>query len=579
MEGADTATIVAAATVGGAVMFAVMKFVNSFVSSESTPVVRNESKLKPKAKKSSKKKSKKSKAKPAVKKSASAPKKAEKSKKVTIQEPEKVEVKKKKRKKKKAKKVVVVESDSSDDSDDENAVKVTKKKVEAKPVLKASDFYKKNAKAEDGWTTVPVNEFKQKVYTSGNNDGDGRSAKKKEVREVVPIGDHIGIVLGESGSTINNIQKVSGAKVTINKETKLCVISGDEESVAVGKQLVVSLISNQAKHTFEIESRLDKAILSKQDTKQSLRDLSGAKVEYLFGKQKDDKMTVIITGETEKVEMAKKLVKSYLEGKTPEGGDGVKRIKVTGFQGRILIGSKGSQINHLQRESGASINVEFLDENKLAVVSVIGDEDQINSGLEMIQSFLVEHNVKAKVELESDARGVLSKLNELRKEIPNLQVDVSNDRTEILLCGSAQGIREGNDLLLNWISKELGPPVLHKDEVMEAIELGGSAGKVIGKGRSVLNNIVANSGAKIDIKKGTLCYIYGKAAAVKKASKDVNDIVKKHNLVVSKSQEEEEELQNASWVVVQDTQMNVSKTTAAPESDWGGFRLSQSQGW
>lgn len=584
MDAVDPSTLtLAAAAVGGAVVFGAVNYISSLFTSkkaEEKGGVKQTKPSKPAAKKKSKKKKKASKA-AKVPKSIIKEEKQEKevkTKKVTVQEPPKEEPRKKKKKAKKKKKPVLVESDSSDDEED-FLEKPVKAKQEEKVVLKAADFFDADKQQDiDGWQTVPVK--KRKSKPTATDSSSKSSQQKRDKREVVAIGDNVGIVLGEGGATISNIQNVSGAKVTVNKEARLCVITGDEESVAVAKQLVVSLVSNQAKHTFTITSRLDKAILAKQDTKQTIKDLSGAKVEYSFGKSRDDPLTVVISGETDKVEQAKSLVNSYLDGKTPEGGDGVKRIKVTGFQGRILIGVKGSQINEFQKESGASINVEFMEDNKLAIVSVIGDEEQISTGLAMIQAFLVEHNVKGRVDLDPEARGVLLKLNDLRKEIPNLQVDVSPDRTEILLCGSASGIRKGNELLLDWIAKELGPPELRSGEVMECVDLGGAAGKVIGKSRSVLNNIIANSGAKIEIKKGTLCYVYGQPSQVKKAFKDVNDIVSKHNEIVAKSQQEQQELQSANWVVIPDElSLKPNSAVAAPESDWGGFKLAQSQGW
>eukprot|EP00924_Labyrinthula_sp_SR-Ha-C_P011274 snap_masked-scaffold_48-processed-gene-1.115-mRNA-1 protein AED:1.00 eAED:1.00 QI:0/-1/0/0/-1/1/1/0/606 len=511
----------------------------------------------------------------------------------------KEEPKKKKKKKRKKKKKPKPESDDAESEESSKPIKV--EKVASLPQTSIVQVVEHTVSDDEGWETIPIKSRKVPAVVQKEEPKQNKNAKK--AKKVLNLGDYVTLILGQGGKTIQNISAMSNAKINVSKQNNQCTITGDEDEVEMATQMITSLISNQAKEIVTVSSRLDKAILSKADTKQKIREISGAKLEFKFetpddsgknstaGKSKSssDVMKIVISGETGKVKLARELITDLLAGKGLDGNPGIKRVEVNAFQARIVIGQRGEMINKLQKESGSSINVEFSEgdassRSGTAIVSVIGGKEEIDTGVRLISEFLAEFNCKGEVDVDKDAaKGVFTKLNELRKENPRLKVDVDGDR--ILLTGSESGVKNARKKIVGWIKTELGPPKIKIDEVLEEIELGSAVGKVIGKNRSNLDILEKEGkrvGAKIVIKRGTVCYVYGKADGVKILSLRVKEIVEKHENLVELSQKAQEELMDADWLD-RDTKLNEGSKpgpgAVADVDDWGGFKLCQAQGW
>mmetsp|Transcript_9545 Transcript_9545/g.12386 ORF Transcript_9545/g.12386 Transcript_9545/m.12386 type:complete len:419 (+) Transcript_9545:627-1883(+) len=404
------------------------------------------------------------------------------------------------------------------------------------------------------------------------SSGTGNSG---ETSNTVDIGESIHVVVGPEGATINNIQDVSGANVKTDRTRKTCTITGTPDQVNIATQMVQNVLADQDMAVVSLETRVAQTIMRSPENLRNIQSLSGARLDI-----KTDPGTgatsCTITGTKKKVAAAKQLVSDYLAGKG--GNDGMESLKVTAHQGRLIIGRKGATVQNLQQETGANIDVDIQD--AYATVTVMGTKEVVAKGIDAIKRFVLDNSATAVIPLDSSAIGaVLNQLHTLRGS-SDVRADVSDDRTSIKLTGTQQQVASAKTLILGWIDVELGPPKVGPGEILETINLGTAAGKVIGRQGATIARLESEApGISIKIKQGNTCYISGKPESVRIVKSEIDEIVGKHNETVARVQKEEKDLSGSSWGMQTTAPTKAIEGNVAVANDWGGLQTALQEGW
>jgi len=558
MADLDPTSLAVGLGVGGALLLLMFNKLTTSSEPEAPAPVKAPAKPKPKAKSKSKKAKKKKAAKPQQVK----PQEEKKPEPKPVVEEKKAEnkpqpaAKKKKKKKKK-----VVQEPVVDVKEEIQVAKVqVPKSTQPEPI-------------EEGWETVPM-----KSKSRPRKKVDTVSSKSETASKVVDIGDSIQVIVGPGGATIRNIEDVSGASVKTDRIQKTCTITGSPEQVNIATQMVNNTLADQDIAVVSLESRVAQTIMRNGENLKNIQNLSGARLDIKVDAESGS-VSCTITGGSKKVAAAKKLVADYLAGKGPDGGMEV--LKFASHHGRLIIGRKGANVQSLQLESGADINVDIQD--PYATVTVMGSKDVVAKGVAAINRFVLDHSVSAVVALDPSAIGtVLKQLNSLR-ENSDVRLDVSDDRTTVKLIGTQKEVADAKSTIIGWIDAELGPPKVGPGEILETIKIGSAAGKVIGRSGATITRLESEApGASIKIKQGNVCYVSGKPESVKKIKEQIEEIVAKHNETVARVQQEEKALTKTGWSMQTGQPVSASKDAAsntAIGNDWGGFQAALQEGW
>lgn len=216
--------------------------------------------------------------------------------------------------------------------------------------------------------TIPKREENSSVVTVvGSADGvtaalemiqakiDGNGSPRVDDRDSATItieeGD-VRLVIGRGGSTIKLIEDECGASLNVSKEgTPTVVIRGDQDQIAAAKQLIAKVIAgrgllNGVRETIALRDGQARVVIGARGaTVNRIKDSTGAQLKI-------SDTQVEIFGTPEQVKAAATAVAGLLADYASA------TMEVDGRQCGTIIGSKGATISKLQRESGASINVD-----------------------------------------------------------------------------------------------------------------------------------------------------------------------------------------------------------------------------
>lgn len=231
------------------------------------------------------------------------------------------------------------------------------------------------------------------VTVSGNADGvtaalelirakiDGGSPGYVDDRdsETITIDENdVRLVIGRGGSTIKLIEAECGASLNVSKEgTPTVVIRGDEDQIDAAKALIEKVIAgrgllNGVRETLALADGQARVVIgTKGATVNRIKDNTGAQLKITDAQ-------VEIFGTPEQVKAAATQIRNILADYSSF------TMEVDGRQCGTIIGSKGATISKLQRDSGASINVD----SSTNVVTISGSKSAIAAAKSAITAVL-----------------------------------------------------------------------------------------------------------------------------------------------------------------------------------------------
>lgn len=271
------------------------------------------------------------------------------------------------------------------------------------------------------------------VKDGGRNPRPQRSRSRGE-----PIGsevDHVrlprkimGLIIGKAGATIKNIREVSNARIDVeDKNDDVCELKlqGTDEQVAKAKKMILEVaektpsgskaIGEEAAaagdgsgitESVEYPGTIMGRIIGPKGSKiQEVRQGSGARITV---EKENDKCQVCIAGTQEQVDKAKALVQEVADEELAKEGTNSTEVPAAGGENEVatidepvtdimqfpsivtgkLIGSRGSQIADIRKESGAKVSVEKGEE--FCKVHISGTQEQVDSARKIARDLAEE---------------------------------------------------------------------------------------------------------------------------------------------------------------------------------------------
>eukprot|EP00239_Pterosperma_sp_CCMP1384_P002830 CAMPEP_0197846536 /NCGR_PEP_ID=MMETSP1438-20131217/3390_1 /TAXON_ID=1461541 /ORGANISM="Pterosperma sp., Strain CCMP1384" /LENGTH=654 /DNA_ID=CAMNT_0043458221 /DNA_START=348 /DNA_END=2312 /DNA_ORIENTATION=- len=425
---------------------------------------------------------------------------------------------------------------------------------------------------EDEWTIVEKKEKKKPepvVLAVEEVEDDGSVTME--------LGDALGTVIGRGGSTIKHITAESGAKLDIAKGETLVKISGDPEQVKRATTMVQQVLDKRLEelanmHTVVIPvGNKASAVLGKGGCNiRKITTESGAKVDVSC-----EAGTVTVSGSEEQCAAAQELVKVAIHGEAQEAID-------LGQRGvYIIMGPKGATIRQLQEESGARFDIDSP--NKKLHIS--GTKEAVVKAAALARSTLLKHSCELDVSVQdTDIGAVVGKGGVNIKQIQeksgaNVEIQrgtIPGMPSIIKLIGTQEQVAMGKTLVDKFVARE---PELKKGEICETMELGGATGLVIGPSGATVKQLQADTGAKVDILRGSgTCKVWGPKAAVAAAKEKIQEKINQF-----KEREAKQAAAAAATAAAQAQDMadmaNGGWDSGAANMGMGGWESAATPGW
>ena len=507
------------------------------------------------------------------------------------------EEKKKKKKKKKSKSKKNVAG-----ADEAKKRKTVRKKSDEN----LSSFIDDGSNA-DAWSVVGQKKTRSnKNYntTKPSIEEEEKKQKKEELKtekkaqKVMDIGNNANAVIGKKGATIRNIEEQTGCRLNIDKKTNVLTVTADtSDKVDEAEKMVLEIISknkssNNSNNTATTSVKLDLgdkvgAVIGKGgSTIREIEESSGALLDIERDRTQGT-ATLTIRGNTqESVDIAKSMVTEILNKENALSTAEQNKVQTTiDLETRhvvmSVIGRGGSKIRQLETKSGARLSVK----RDTTVLEISGTEEQVKEAKTLVQEVISSvAGSRFEMKLTRETVGYVigrggSTIREIQqKSGARLQIVRDNRNSEdvsLHISGNANSVETAKKLVNEAIaapSKRQGI-VLGPGEVEVSIELGRAVGSVIGKGGSNVIRIENETGAKINIERGSsTCQIYGEAVAVAKAKDEVESIVQR----VKENDEKKEAAMSAESPKEED--FSTKKEDGGAQTSGGGWGT-DAQGW
>jgi len=222
-------------------------------------------------------------------------------------------------------------------------------------------------------------------------DGDGQSNEaprhSSKVEETMEVPTNMtGRIIGKGGEMIQQLQKDSGAKIQMDKDQPGIVrLSGARGDVDYARQLISDLVNrddgrnsgsrandNRGYGSYQQPSKLEESmtvpqsmmgrIIGKGGEKiMQLQQESGAKLDI----SKDLPGIVKLSGSSESISHAKRLIEEIIEGGGKGGGKSAERgpqsnetMEIQHNMVQHVVGNDGSKVKVVEERSGARIDVD-----------------------------------------------------------------------------------------------------------------------------------------------------------------------------------------------------------------------------
>lgn len=333
-------------------------------------------------------------------------------------------------------------------------------------------------------------------------------------------------IIGRQESTINEIEKKSGARIEVNEDSKGVIkIAGSRSSMAQANEKIIELVEelckeaadpsngeDWAEETVQIaESQVGHIIGEAGQSVRALQEESGAKIDV------DAKGRVLIRGATDSVVRAIDMVAELMD-KAPGVETTVEEPVEDAVEetlevpenliGRV-IGRGGETIKKLEADSGARIKVNSKGGSPTIKVQGIGDA--VTCAIDLIKAILAkfednsvaveEETVEETIDVPPEMFGLI--IGRGGQTIKKLQDDssakVAVDKTSnaVHLSGPSDCVAHARDLIVEL----LGEGAARDDKTEESIDIPPEMlGRIFGHGGKDVKRLQDESGARIKVK-------------------------------------------------------------------------------
>lgn len=503
--------------------------------------------------------------------------------------------KSKRRSKKRVEEVEEVEATPEEAAPEAASPKSTKKKRRHKGRKKKKSASKKNSERvidetlattyeddgsnKDAWSKVQAPKKVTKKPEKSSDDAEESAPKKASLPTfTMDLGNRVSSVIGRGGSKIRSIQEESGAKLDIERDSSTLTIRGTLEQIEIAKGMVTEAIADRgpSRPTYsctaliDLGSKAGRVIGPRGATIQGIQDSTGCFLD--IKRQDDGTAEALIKGpDDESVAAAQAQVEEILAGASDRGGRGGGNsvtMDLGSRQGKFaILGKGGSQIMELQRTSGAHLSIGKEDN----VVTISGTDEQIKEAQGLISAVLAKFSSQQQIQLTQETVGAVigkggSTIRRIERET-DASLRINRDEMTLNIIGTSSAVAAAVALVNEVMSAPRGRSrsALKEGEVEEIVELGNAVGSIIGKGGSNIQKLQAESGAKLDIERGTSkCRITGLPAAVAQAKEAVEATIAKN-----KEYEEKRAARRAQANAPEADASNMSKgDTGDGDGDW-----------
>lgn len=468
---------------------------------------------------------------------------------------------KKKKKKKKGKpdladKLAKEEEEAQKAADAKKAAKAKKKKSSkpAAPVVEAerdadeggwdSSAPQQQNDEDDGWDAVPTaaelkrKAAQKKAKRAAPTPKGGEAAADGSV--TVDLGGAVAAIIGKGGETIKKLQADTKAKLDIQKSddgSSSVKISGDSPAaVKAAVEAVKAILAKSpgfqsaatgtAKATVNAGAKMAAVIGRGGATIKFIGAQSGARIDT---SRDEGDSTVTISGTPEQVAAAKALVLQAISG-VDITAEATQTVEI-GAQGvPLVIGTGGTTIKMLQSSTGARIDIA----RGSTTCTVSGDADAVSAAVSAIRKLILDNSHAQTIDLDCHVGVIIGKGGATIRSIQEssgAKVDIESrgDGCLVSFSGSEDQIAAAKAAVMRVVEAESAGPELADGEVSETIELPESCvGSVIGKQGASIRALQDETGAKVDISRGTgTCIVYGQPEGVTQAVAAIQAIVDK----------------------------------------------------
>lgn len=440
--------------------------------------------------------------------------------------------KKKKKKKtstppKKPKKTVVVEEEEESDDDDDALLMFARgRRVNNGTVNKAVVDESSNSGYGNRKSTFSSVVARKKT---GETEPEEEKTASDGFFCMTLSSDDIPVIIGPKGSTIQNLQTLTGARLDIAKGVypPQLRITGTEIEIAYATEEVQSLLSakaNETAHSITLSGTSIKgpdgvkAIIGRGgSTIQEIQSTTGCQLNASV-----DTATVVISGPTQDaVNRAVTMCTNAVFGATNATVDLGSRSMVF-----MICGPNFTNLQKVQRESGARLDVE----RGGTILTISGDADHVDNAKRTVEQLMTQYG-GATMELEASKIGAVfgkggTNVRKIQERTGAHIEIVQKNEGGIATCkivGEPDAVKEAQIMIQKSLSGEIE---LKPGEVQESVELGVGTSAVIGRGGSKISELEKTHGVKINVQNtsGT-CSIVGKKAAVEGAKTAIEAIV------------------------------------------------------
>lgn len=369
--------------------------------------------------------------------------------------------------------------------------------------------------------------------TATSGDGDAKTGEASylpaTITHEMDLRDCVALAFGHGGLNIRRIQDESGARIDVPKGQSMCTISGTPSSVALAVNELQQILDENDTVTIDLASAKGiGAIVGKGGVNiRRIESESGANVNITRGS-----FDCTITGNTGQLFKARALIAEYLEygGPKPAYTETMTLEKREIF---LIIGNAGATIRSIECSTDCRLTLEGN------TLTMSGELSAVDAAQDLVHSIIHENSYEVIIRLGEDRAVLGAVIGKAGANIQKVQretgarCDRKNDEflgNILVIVGTEPACKKAEAIFKKIIAVETGPPVPSKGEILEEIELGSSVGSVIGRAGSTVNNIQKESGAVVQVKTGTKCYVVGNPEAVEKAVKLIEAILEKQRV-------------------------------------------------
>eukprot|EP00941_MAST-03F_sp_MAST-3F-sp1_P001779 g1779.t1 len=405
------------------------------------------------------------------------------------------------------------------------------------------------------------------VNANGKNQADGKfklceirgpeaqvAKAEVEVRKIIAANtvsvetvsieaSRIPAVVGKGGFTIRKMEQSTGCRVQVDRrlskpdEGPVVKLTGTPSQLADGREAVKMAIEKWEKENtlISVTPIQLQALFGRNDQLKMVQKKLGDNVKF---EVKWRENLVRLQGDENALVEARKVIQQILDVVRTE------TIKVHPDVLGTVIGKKGSQVTSMQKESGATIQVDKDKEE----VQIIGTEETVAKALELVRTvlrentivevpvlrvmvgeivgkggseakkFQTEYSVKLNVERNDESDGKRRNKSSTRKNI------VGEGHVTIMLRGEASKVAEAAKALEEKV-------ILWKKEHAVMHVFPSACGLLIGKGGATIKKVRAETECAVecDLSSGQIL-LRGKEECIKKAITAVTEIVGEHQV-------------------------------------------------